>query len=89
MILSNQMRKSGMDLMKLTSNKRGNSKPLEVIYEDPYAQNTNEIDPKQKEILEKYYLQSRRKLRPSQRMMRTPMMTPDNNIKFVDNGSLI
>ena len=39
--------------MKLSSNKRGGSKPLEVIYEDPYAQNTNEIDPKQREILEK------------------------------------
>lgn len=78
-----------MDLMKLSSNKRGASKPLEVIYEDPYTQSNNDIDPKQREILEKYYLQSRRNLRPSQRVMRTPMMTPDNDIKFVDNGSLI
>lgn len=49
----------------------------------------NDLDPRQKEILEKYYLQSRRNLRPSQRVMRTPMITADNNIKFVDNGSLI
>ena len=74
--------------MQTSANKRANSKPLDVIYEDPYNQN-DELDPRQKEILEKYYLQSRRNLKPSSRARRTPMMTPDNNIKFVDNGSLV
>lgn len=60
---------------------------LDVIYENPGS--NDDLDPKQKEILEKYYLKSRRNLRPSQRKMRTPLMTPDNNIQFVDNGSLI
>lgn len=74
--------------MQTSANKRAASKPLDVIYEDPYNQ-ADELDPRQKEILEKYYLKSRRNLRPSQRKMRTPMMTPDNDIKFVNNGSMV
>ena len=85
---SKALRNSGENLMQTSANKRAASKQLDIIYEDPYGQN-NDLDPKQKEILEKYYLQSRRNLRPSQRMMKTPLMTPDNDIKFVDNGSLI
>ena len=73
--------------MKLTSNKRSSSKPLDVIYEGLKSQNTQNL--KQKEILDKYYLHSRRNLKPFQRKMNSPMMTPDNNIQFVNNGSLI
>jgi hypothetical protein len=85
---SRALRNSGENLMQTSANKKMNQKHLDVIYEDPYNQ-ADQLDPKQKEILEKYYLQSRRNLRPSQRVMRTPMLTPDNNIKFVDNGSMI
>ena len=75
--------------MQTSSEYRKNKKQLDIIYEDPYAQNTG-LDPKQKEILNKYYIDvSRRHLRPSARRMHTPAMTPDNDIKFVDNGSLI
>ena len=73
--------------MKLTSNKRSSSKPLDVIYEGLNSQNTQNL--KQKEILDKYYLLSRRNLKPFQTKMNSPMMTPDNNIQFVNNGSLI
>lgn len=76
------------NVMQTSANKRAGSKPLDVIYEDPYNQ-ADDLDPRQKEILEKYYLKSRRNLRPSQRKMKTPMMTPDNDIKFVNNGSMV
>ncbi|CAI2366750.1 unnamed protein product [Moneuplotes crassus] len=82
------LQNSGDNLFQTSAIRRfNNKKQLDVIYEDPY--NQNELDPKQKEILERYYLRSKRKLAPSQRSMITPALTPDNNIKFVDNGSLV
>jgi hypothetical protein len=88
MTYSRGMMNSRDNLMQTSANKRAAQKHLDVIYEDPYGQ-SDDLDPRQKEILEKYYLQSRRNLRPSQRKMKTPMMTPDNNIRFLDNGSMI
>lgn len=83
------LKNSGENVMQTNSQNRKASKPLDVIYEDPYAQST-EVDPRQQEILNKYYLDvSRRHLRPSARRLYTPAMTPDNNIKFVNNGSLV
>ena len=86
---SRSLLNSGENLMQTSAHKRFTTrqKQLDVIYEDPDVQ--DDLDPKQKEILEKYYLASRRNLRPSQRKMKTPLMTPDNDIKFVDNGSMI
>jgi hypothetical protein len=87
MTYSRSLKNSADNVMQTSAQNKHKYQPLDVIYEDPYGQDG--LDPKQAEILQKYYLQSRRHLRPSQRMMKTPMMTPDNNIKFVDNGSLI
>ena len=84
---SKSLQNSGDNMMQTSAKEKFTKKHLDVIYEDPYS--NNDLDPKQKEILEKYYLQSRRNLRPSQRKIRTPQMTPDNDIKFVDNGDLV
>lgn len=87
MTYSRALKNSGDNLMQTSASRGNKNSHLDVIYEDPG--NNDYLDPKQKEILEKYYLKSRRNLRPSQRKLRTPLMTPDNNIQFVDNGSLI
>ena len=82
------IRNSGMDLMKLTSNEKNGSRPLDVIYEGLNSI-SNMPNLKQKEILDQYYLQSRRNLKPFRRMLNSPLMTADNNIQFVNNGWLI
>jgi hypothetical protein len=86
---SKALRTSGDNVMKSDNRDKKYARQLDIIYEDPYDEKKG-IDPKQKEILDKYYIQdSSRRLRPSARRMLTPLMTPDNNIKFIDNGSLI
>jgi hypothetical protein len=84
---SRALKNSGENLMQTSATRAIKQKHLDVIYEDEGG--SDDLDPRQKEILEKYYLKSRRNLRPSQRKMKTPLMTPDNNIQFVDNGDLI